>query len=368
MPERVTANIPVFITHHPNGMPEERQRIIYQRVYRSGINSVRFDIPWEEVVRERGKVNQQRLGHYLQARHLMLEEGLSEPTIILGTGIPNWAQKLSQQRPEEFLHSFAEYVYVVAEGFYKENGKIKQIQMGNELNTKQETKFDVKFVPDLCFFTRLAFDDHNPNIKLSTTIMAGNGVSFGRHFGYSIGIMQFLRAHREMLTENFDVIGIDYYPTLWHIPLREVGFNVFNFKKMARQVEPLKELIKEVAPWRNSFGKRIKYELSETGFPTHWPWGFGQKQQEEIQQDCYIDYMCALGQMFEDFQKCGIHLPSRIGIYSAVDASATKLWQRAARRFLPYPEHDFGLMRQNCQPKLVLHHIPDLIQLFPLGS
>ena len=69
----------------------------------------------------------------MDAKDTMAEVGLGEPTIILSSP-PKWAEKLYKNDKEGFFRRYKEYVRQVKDKLTAASGKIKRIQIFNELN------------------------------------------------------------------------------------------------------------------------------------------------------------------------------------------------------------------------------------------
>ena len=66
-------------------------------------------------------------------------------------------------------------------------------------------------------------------MKLKATLVAGSLVETASKFGKATGIMEYLNKNKSMLQGNFDKIAVDYYPGVWHWPLKEAGLKVTDF-------------------------------------------------------------------------------------------------------------------------------------------
>lgn len=328
---------------------DETLRTHFQAISRVGFDSIRYDFSWSEIEPRPGQINFAQLDRYVRARSFMKEAGLKEPTIILGTSIPAWARALYRFDSSGFLDANKRYVQQVHDALANQEGQVERIQVGNEFNTTVDTKFEIRQIPALCEITREVFNSYNPNLQLVGTLLAGNVLGYGEHFGISSDCQKFMRQHQQMLRGNFDAIAVDYYPNLWHLPFREAGFR---FQDMPKQLGYLRDVAEELASWG------IEYEIGEVGFPTRCPWG-----DERAQRYNFNIFFRALRQMFIDFSSRSIPLPSRIGIYSAIDEPATTLMGKLLRALLPFPECDFGIYRESGDPKLILTQLPFLMGL-----
>jgi len=351
-----------YVTDHSadnvdTGSPE-RLRELYADIAKDGISSVRYDWHWNKVEPEEGGFRDDLLSRYGQAAEIMDEVGLEPPTIIL-SNIPDWALRLYKEDKEEFFNAYREYVEKVKDNLIQVHGKtgklIPRVQILNELNNNVYTPIAAADLPRLCSITREALSDYNPDVKLMGTIFAGNlpevvkkatlgKVKLGTH------VSDYLKEFGEVL-KNFDVIAVDYYPGMWHVPLGEARENK---KEIFRQLGLLKKTMEEIATW----GK--EYELGEVGIQTNMPL-MGDGHNQDRQRYFYDVFFRSYKKMLIDFQESGIRLPTRIGLYEAIDEPPKNMLGKALRKLTPFPEHDLGMRKGDLSRKEILQgnrHIP----------
>lgn len=332
--------------------PMEKLRALYEDVARDGVSFTRYDFKWRDIEPAQGDVNHEQLERYSGARDTMKAAGLDEPTIIL-SNIPTWAQDLYKQNKEEFFDAWRSYVRAVCASLEGHEGKVSRIQVLNELNISYYTPIVSSDVPRLCGIVREEFRPYNPDLQLSATILAGNLPDAGERIGATVGAKRFLEENKEMLQDNFDTIGIDYYPGLWHLPLH-VAIRKLDTKKMFEHMQPLREILEEVASW-----KKMAYDIAETGLPTRWPW-----RGEKAQRYFFDVFFRNLKHLLIEFEQRGLRLPNAVGLYEVLDREPTNLQERMAKAMLA--EYDFGMRRTDGSRKAVLQestHRPEFSRL-----
>lgn len=348
-PEQDTERIEPFelefyITDHSadnadTGSPE-KLRSLYEDIKKDGVTSVRYDWRWKNIESKPGRYDESHLERYKQAKDIMAEVGMSEPTIIL-SDIPDWAKELYKNDKEKFFDAFKNYTGQVKERLASSEGKkISRIQILNELNNKVFTPVAAEDLPRFCQITREVFQDYNPDIKLMGTLLASN---LNAKLGLGTEIGKYLEEF-EKVKDNFDVIAVDYYPGLWHLPINEAG--LMPKKEWFRQMGPLKEVFERIANWD------VKYELGEVGFPTNQTFG-----NEKKQRYFYDTFFRAFKHMLLDLRKKGVKLPSSVGLYEAVDEAPKNLSGKIGRKTIN-PEHDFGMRTSEGERKMILQGSP----------
>jgi len=165
-------------------------------------------------------------------------------------------------------------------------------------------------------------------------------------------IMDYLHQFKS-IKNNFDVVAVDIYPGLFHWPLKEAGLGLWRVpflifmksqrRKLFGQLGLLKEAFEELASWDG-----IEYELGETGFPSNRPWN-SEKQQARF----FEIFLGALKKMLIEFQREGIRLPTKVGLYQAIDETPRSIRQKLTR-LLPVTEFSMGMRRRDGVPKKVL--------------
>lgn len=333
-----------YVTDHsadktPSICNEDMLREVYRDMRENGMDEIRCDFRWNKIEPIRGHFDEGRLRRYARASQLMIQEGLRPPTIVLSS-IPKWAMELYKKDKEEFFRAFGSYARRVHKALIASGCRIEYIQVLNEWNNPIYTPVATDDLPRLCAIVRETFND-NPKTKIMGTVIVSNLNNFLARFGFGKNIFDYLRRLRA-INGNFDVIGIDYYPGLWHVPLKKAGWR---FKNLFRQLDLLRSVCGELAAW----GK--EYEIAETGCPSGWPWS------EKTQVRFYQEFFGEFKLMLEDLQKKNIRLPSRVGIYEAIDEPPGNLAEEIAG--IAIPLGDMGLLWSDGSPKLILQSPPD---------
>jgi hypothetical protein len=339
-----------YVTDHSADNPDtgdpERLRELYADIKKDGIQSIRYDWRWQRIEPQAGEFNSEQLGRYREARDIMKETGLDEPTIILSNP-PEWAVKLYREDREKFFEEYRHYAEEVRNSLGKSSeGRVSRIQIFNELNNKIYTPFETEDIPRLCEITRRTFHDYNPDLKLTATFIAGNFTELSSKIGMAKPMEKFLPELKK-IKDSFDVIAVDYYPGLWHLPLKEAGWKM---KDVFKQLGALKQVFEEIATW----GK--EYEIGEVGLPTNQPWG-----NEKRQRYFYDVFFRAFRRLMLDFQSRGIKLPSSVGLYEAIDEPPRTVLGKVLRK-TPFPEHDMGMRLRSGRRKLILQGSPHVLE------
>jgi len=279
----------------------------YQWIRRLGIDSVRYDWRWKLFEPSPSEFNRWQLSDYLKPIEVAGSCGLGLPTIVLSS-VPGWAEDLYRKEKdrERFFCRFERFITEVGLSL-RSHKKVVRFQVLNELNTNAFHKMDMADIPRMCSYIRQILHPYNPEIKLMATIVAGDVISFlarplvaklAKPFIKTIGAIEFLDKYEKILRGSFDIIGVDYYPGMFHRPL----------SKKFDDLDLLKEVFEKLASWG------IQYELAETGFPTARIWS-----SEEMQKLFYATFFKALKKLLIELRDKGVQLPSRIGIYQAQD-------------------------------------------------
>ncbi len=341
-------NFGFYITDHSADTEltgsSEKLRELYGDIKKDGIESVRYDWHWKMVEPQPDHYSQEHLERYRQAKTIMGEVGLEEPTIILSNP-PPWAIELYKQNKEKFFEEYRKYAEEVAGSLEGAGGaKVSKIQILNELNNRVYTPVKVEDLPRLCEITRAIFQKYNPDIKLMATLLASNTTKY-----VGTPIEEYLPKFKEV-KDNFDIIAVDYYPGLWHFDIKGAPSLRPNelFKHLVKQLGLLKQVFEEIATW----GK--DYELGEVGLPAKKPWG-GEKGQRYF----YDAFFRAYKHLIIDFRSRGLKLPSRIGLYQAIDEPPRTALGKLLKK-TPFPEYDMGMRQSNLQRKQVLQGSPHL--------
>lgn len=312
---------------------------LYHDVARDGVNYIRYDFKWSNIEKRQGTIDDEQLARYSQARDLMKQAGLGEPTIIL-SNIPDWAVALYRKDKEAFFDAWRTYVRSVRHSLDGHEGKVEQVQVLNELNVSYYTPVRPADIPRLCDITKEEFQSYNPAVVLSATIMAGNMLDLASRIGWAVSANEFIQLHRAMLRDNFPILAVDCYPGLWysHLPIREARWKP---KDMFKQLHMLKEVFEDLASWAD------EYQLGEVGLPTKLPW-----EGERTQRYFYNVFFRALRHMLLDFQRRGVKLPSAVGMYEVIDRKPTTPREKLAKMFTA--EYDFGVRRLGRERKAIL--------------
>lgn len=330
-----------YVTDHSADHSDTAENLeeLYVDIKKDGVDSVRYDWRWKNIEPKQDIVNQEQVNRYQGAREKMKKAGLEEPTIIL-SDLPSWAIELYKKDKEKFFEAFRQYAEKVRDSLPQDDeSKISRIQILNELNNKVYTPIETEDVGELCDITREVFREYNPDIKLSVTVLAANIQKATSLAGMGEEIENFLPKLKG-ISDKIDTVVVDYYPGLWHLPFKEANWKP---KDIFKQLGLLKKVFEEIATW----GK--EYELGEVGLPTKMPWG-GEKTQRYF----YDVFSMAFKQLLLDFHSHDLKLPSRVGLYEAVDEAPRNIVSKIIRKTTPFPEHDMGMRQSNGKRKLVL--------------
>lgn len=310
-------------------------RRLYADIKKNGIGSIRYDWHWKKIEPERGRFNTPQLARYKKAKKIMEEVGLGPPTVIF-SNFPGWAIELYKADKNEFFAAYRAYLEKSKE--YLETageGKVERIQILNELNNRVYNLIAVEDLPRLCWITREVFLDYNQDLHLIASLLISN-LSSG--FRLSRPIEKYL-ADFEKVRESFDIVSVNYFPGLWHWPIKEVGLK---YHEWFNYLGKLRQIFEIVAEWD------MEYELGEFGSPTNGFWG-----NEAKQKKYYNIFFRELGKMLEDFRKRGMRLPSRIGLFEAADEEPQTAFARIIGRNFS-PEYDMGLWGRDGRRKNIL--------------
>ncbi|MDD4989034.1 MAG: hypothetical protein PHV42_01225 [Candidatus Pacebacteria bacterium] len=332
------------------GNPEQL-RNLYEDIKKDGITSVRYDWRWNKIAPKEKGFDQESLVRYAQAAEIMREVGLEAPTIVLSS-IPQWALDLYKTDKEKFFEEYRNYAEQVKNQLAKSRETtgetVSRIQVLNELNNTVYTPIEGEDIAKLCDMTREVFQEYNSDIKLVGTLFAGNlpqAISKATFNRVKLGteIEEYLETRKEVL-EHFDVLAIDYYPGMWHIPL---GEKAENGKEIFKQLGLLQKVMEKVA----EMGK--EYEIGEVGIQTNIPL-IGEKHNEDRQRYFYDVFFRAFKKVLLDMQERGIQLPEKVGLYEAVDEEPKNITGKMLRNLTPFPEHDMGMRKGNLTRKEIL--------------
>jgi hypothetical protein len=333
-----------YITDHSAdlkyGYDKERLKELYGKIKKNGVDSIRYDWRWKEINPKEGEINERQLDNYQEARDAMEEVGLHAPTIIL-SDVPEWAQKLYDKgEKDDFFSAFRTYAESVKDKLQMSGGqKLSRIQILNELNNSVYTKVKTDDMPELCRITREVFKEYNEDIQLMATLSVNNLQDLPAKVGFGKGIKEYM-AEFKKIKDNFDIVALDYYPGLWHWPIKDAKWKP---KDVFKQMGLLKEVMEEVESWDKD------YELGEVGLPTNKPWS-----NEKRQRYFYDTFFRTFKQLMIDFKEQGKKLPARIGLYEAIDEEPANATGKFLRKATPFPEHDMGLRDSSGSDKMIL--------------
>ena len=338
-----------YVTDHSadnadTGNPEKLKEL-YEDIKKDGVQSVRYDWHWRNVEPLAGTWSDEHLERYKKAKEIMQEVGLEEPTIILSNP-PAWAVELYKIDKEKFFDAYRAYAEQVRDAVAQTEGpKIKRVQVLNELNNRVYTPVEVGDLPRVFEITREVFKTYNPDIKLMVTVLASNTTKL-----VGIPIEEYL-PQLKAVKEGIDTIAVDYYPGLWHLPIKDA--DTINpkeiFKSMVKNLGLLEKVYDEIATWDK------EYELGEVGLPTKKLWG-GEKAQRYF----YDAFFRAYKHLLVDFRSRGIKLPSKVGFYEAMDEPPKDLRGKILRN-TPFPEHDMGLRDETGKRKEALERLSGIM-------
>lgn len=350
-------NFTFYTTDHAprfadTGSPD-RLRALYKDIKKDGIDQVRSDWDWNLIERNPGEVDSEQLERFQTAAKIMKEEGL-DPLIILSNP-PDWAKKMYEKNPQEFVESFRKYTDVVKSGVEAAGITPETVQVLNELNNPAYTPVtEMQTIGELSDATREAF----PESKIMVSVLASAIPEAVSGRGFSEDIHTFLPKLKE-IKDKFDVLAIDYYPGAWQRTISGEGGRLKNlikrvvvpgkeeYKEMFKDVSLFRETAEEVASW----GK--EYELGETGFPVKGIyWG-----NERRQRYFYDAFFRSLKDVMLDFRERGIKLPSKIGLYQAQNEPPRNFIGKIMRK-TPYPEFNWGMRDDEGNRNLILQGIP----------
>lgn len=345
---------------------------LYADIRKDNINGIHYDWLWFKIEPQRGIFNREYLRHLAKAGRLMVDEGLEPPTVILSNA-PSWARDLYLQAPSEFFVAYRQFLAKIVETFFNFDLKIQRIQVLNELNNtfySPVEPFDSKL---LFYITREVFNNYSRDIRLIASFVIGNITeaqaklrpSFKRNLilkkiPLQRSIYDYLSMFKE-IDDFFDVISLNYYPGVWHFPIKDSDWSFSDsFKEllafrdpiepfsreMVRQMDFLKKILEEVS----FMGK--EYEIGEVGFPTHSFWG-----DEKRQVFAYESVGKGIKDLMTQFGAKGLRTISRITFFSATNDVPQDLAGKILR-LTPYPEYDWGMRNDAGDRKLILQGNP----------
>lgn len=332
----------VHVTDHGadlrHGRGVEALRQLYRELRALGFDAVRYDWRWELIEPTRLDFDSAQLSMYRAAKALMKEAGLQSPIVVLSTP-PKWAKKLYKHDDKAgFFAAWQKYVERVRdEIWYTQRGLVERIQIMNELNNPFYCSIELVDVAKMADIARKVFKTYDPGIKLMVTVVASNlnhRILRGKSVERFLDLLEPLRGH-------FDIIGVDYYPGLWH--WEDKGWPTprlaqANFTRL----DILSRVFERLASWGG------EYELSEVGYTTRPYWGG-----EEGQRRFYQDFMTTYFALLANFRARGLSLPIGLGIYQAVDELPSDPNNKLLSHWALWPEPGFGLLGLNGKPKMV---------------
>ena len=321
---------------------------LYNDIKKNGVNSVRYDWRWKAVEPARSQFDDSSLVRYAEAPRLMREAGLEPPTIVLSS-IPSWAQMLYKKDKPAFFDAYQRYVEKVRDSLITSRQKIERVQVLNEINNPIFTPIAAEDMPRLCDITRGVLHTLYPNIKILGTLVASSLSNALGKVSVGVGALDYLDTHADVI-RKFDSIAVDYYPGVWHKTLLR---RPMSEKQMFGELALLKSMMERLADMQKK-GLIKDYEIGEVGLPTNKPFR-SPLRNEDRQRYFYDVFSRALKHLLIDFQtrENKIPLPTRIGLYQAMDEPPKTIGAKIAQAF-GWPEYDFGQRRGDLQRKEIL--------------
>ncbi|HSW88777.1 MAG TPA: hypothetical protein VLG12_06470 [Candidatus Saccharimonadales bacterium] len=321
------------VTDHPDNIHEGRDELtrLYSRLKGTRIKSVRYDWRWGNDQPVRYGFDSEQMKHNQIVREVMQDVGLEAPTIILLSSPPKWAVDMYKRGDEagreQFYSAYRKYAVEVKRVMDEGRGEpIKQIQIMNELNNTIYTPIATEHIPRICEITR---DIFGPDVKLSATVLATN--LYNNPVGKRIGtpIEEYLDKYGQILKDNFDIIGVDYYPSTWHFPAEAVKETAQLWaRSIPRMQMPethsfFRTLAGNMTLLKKVYGKLselgIDHELGEVGRPSKKAVG-GEKYQKLFYEAFFEAYGKMLDEMGEDQRR-----PLGVDLYMLRDEPANYL-------------------------------------------
>jgi hypothetical protein len=345
-----TLGIEFFVTdhslRHPDQVMDEELYGQFGEMKRNGIDSIRFDWDWNEIMPEPETINEEIIGRYVNAINVMKEVGLKPPTLVLSSP-PGWVMEMYKNDKEKFFENYEKYISSLSQTVKENDLELDSVQVFNEINNAILFKYvAVEDLPRITDIIKSSLREVRPNIKISTSLIVGNINDYlSKKIEGNKPIDEFLKEYEPLLKKCFDKFSIDYYPGVWHQPLKN-PLSTENFK----QLEALKKVIEIISGWQK------ECEIGEVGFPTSMPFT------EERQRYFYDSFFRAFRQMLVDFKSRNISMPARVGIYEVRD-EANKNFGGVADKIMnpiskiaskPNPEHNFGLKNKFGERKSIL--------------
>jgi sugar phosphate isomerase/epimerase len=364
--EKESLGIDFFVTDH-NLLYEDRtnpdhQREVYAEMKKHGVDSIRFDLWWKELAPVQNEDHRDEIiDRYADAMKMMQEEGLKPPTLVVSNP-PEWIQKLyNSGQKDEYFSEYVKYLDDIAKIIQRSGVKAENLQVFNEINHSVLFKYvETDDLPKIVEMIRDTIGEVQPDVKVSTSLIIAN---FNEKLAdikddtidTSGSINGFLDQYGAMLKETFDVISLDYYPGVWHLPLAEtLDKGTLSHSEMFKNVGALKEVCERMSKMG------INYEIGEVGFPTNTPYN-----NERKQRYFYDSFFKAFREMIVDFKSRGVQLPKRVGLYETEDEANISFGGMMEKllkiplisklsKLTPNPEHDFGLRKADGEPKMIL--------------
>jgi hypothetical protein len=332
---------------YPENISLDQQRTLYAEMKHHGIDSIRFDWDWKEIMPSAHGQNPQAISRYVQAMGIMKEVGMEPPVLVLSNP-PDWAVQLYKTNKGEFFKAYSEYINLVGDSLHQAGLGFNSAQIFNEINHV----FLFKFVSleDLSEITKIAregLSKAQSDVKLSTSLIVSNVNDLLAKAKGLPTTSELLGQQKKMLKDNFDIVSLDYYPGVWHRP----GFNP---KKVYKQLDAIKEVFVEL----DRMG--LDFEIGEVGFPSNEPYNT-----EKNQRYFYDVFFKEFRKMLADFKVAGVRLPQWVGLYESQD-EANVAFGGMAEKILSIPgvskvtalafnpEHDFGLENKAGEAKGIL--------------
>lgn len=366
-----------FVTDHkPDLKPKDSElNKLYENIKKDGFDTVRFDLRWNLIEPTMGILDNSQIDSYGSAIKEVENAGLDDPILILSSP-PLWAKELYEKDKAGFFTAFEEYVENV-NAILSDSGtsKVTHVQLLNEINHPVYNFVEIEDLPKMVEIVRNGLADYNPDLKIFVTLLASNLLDATERIGYTQNIRNYME-ELKTIKDCLDGVGIDYYPGTWQVDIKRWS-NIGNiamdmatasailnpfispvskyriagwqrddfFKDLFRDLDLLEDTVNEISTWG------IEYYLTETGFPTNWPW-----ITEDLQVEFYNIYFSELQEMFERLKVQGKPLPSKIGVYQAVDERPKGTLAWVLRILTPTPMNDWGIRKANGEPKKILQN------------
>jgi hypothetical protein len=232
---------PWFVSMHLSDLDDDLEALheILPTAKEAGFAGIRTDIFWWEIEPVYGTFDAEAIEKYRTYWQIVRQHGLEMMPIV--SGIPEWAKLLLKENPEAFWKSFETYVQSALDILPPD---VPFVQVSNEPNFLRDP---IKDDPLLFRTAGKIIRTKFPGAKIIV-----NPVIL-------VGWMNDVRDWLRGAGEYIDIIGIDYYPGLWHTAHLPSDWSVFE------------ELLAEVDADKEGLWQGKQVAISETGFSTFIP-------------------------------------------------------------------------------------------------